>query len=460
MRPVVLLEFNELTPELMTRFMAEGQLPNFRRLYEQSQVFTTRARETPPALEPWIQWVNVHTGLDYEEHRVFNLNEGHTLQQPAIWDVLSRAGHPVLVFGSMNVRYDAGLRGCIVPDPWTTSLPPEPAELLPYFRFVQKGVADHTSGKALSTREYLEFLGFMVRHGLSAETVGAIVRQLAIERTGRDRWKRAVLLDKLQFDVFSWYYRRLRPHFSTFFLNSTAHFQHLYWRSFAPDLFPVKPSDEDRTEHGSAILFGYREMDRLVARFLSLAGSEAVVILCTALSQQPCVVYDDSGGKVLYRPRDFRAFLAFAGIDQKHRVSPVMAEEFHLYVEDRRELERIEALLARLTVDGRPAIRVRAREENGLLLGCGLFHEVPPDARLQRADSAASVPFFDLFYRIEGVKSGMHHPDGILWIRDPARAHHVTEEKVPLTTIAPTVLDLFGVPVPEFMRGGRLKSVA
>jgi len=103
---------------------------------------------------------------------------------------------------------------------------------------------------------------------------------------------------------------------------------------------------------------------------------------------------------------------------------------------------------------------VRAREENGLLLGCGLFHEVLPDARLQRADSAASVPFFDLFYRIEGVKSGMHHPDGILWIRDPARAHHVTEEKVPLTTIAPTVLDLFGVPVPEFMRGGRLKSVA
>ena len=44
--------------------------------------------------------------------------------------------------------------------------------------------------------------------------------QLAEERSGTARWKRAVLLDKLQFDVFAWYYRKIRPDFATFFLNS------------------------------------------------------------------------------------------------------------------------------------------------------------------------------------------------------------------------------------------------
>ena len=42
----------------------------------------------------------------------------------------------------------------------------------------------------------------MVQHGLSAGTVAAIAKQLLKEVRGQDRWKRAVILDKLQFDVF------------------------------------------------------------------------------------------------------------------------------------------------------------------------------------------------------------------------------------------------------------------
>jgi hypothetical protein len=459
-RPVLLLEFNELTPALMSRFIEEGHLPNFRRLHGESQVYTTRAKETPPALEPWIQWVNVHSGLDYDEHGIFSLNEGHKLQQPAVWDLVSRAGHPVLVFGSMNVRYDPAIRGCVVPDPWTTNVAPHPRELEPYFRFVQKSVADSSTDAGLNPRDSLAFLRFMVTHGLSLETVGSVLRQLLQERTGQHRWKRAVLLDKLQFDVFAWYYRHMKPHFSTFFLNSTAHFQHLYWRSFAPELFAVKPDDRERAEHGSAILYGYRQMDRLVERFLSLAGPDATVILCTALSQQPCLIYEDSGGKVLYRPRDFEALLAFAGLERGYRVSPVMAEEFHLYLDAPDDVARGEALLDRLRVDDRPVLRVRERTERGLLLGCGIFHELSPDAQLRRTDSEACVPFFDVFYRIEGVKSGMHHPDGLLWIRNPDRAHRVHEEKIPLSAIAPTLLELFDVEPPAYMRGARLRSVA
>lgn len=459
MPPVVLLEFNELSPALMSRFMEEGHLPNFRRLYLESQIFTTRAEERPPALEPWIQWVNVHTGLHYSEHGVFSLNEGHKLERPALWDVLSHAGHRILVFGSMNVRYDLPVNGCLVPDPWTTGVPPHPSALEPYFRFVQKNVMEHTNDIRPGLRDYLGFLGFMASHGLSGETARAILRQLAKERGGRHRWQRAVLLDKLQFDVFAWYYRRLRPQFSTFFLNSTAHFQHLYWRSFAPELFSVPPSAEERAEYGSAILFGYREMDRLVERFAALLGPRAIVVLCTALSQQPCLTYEDTGGKVLYRPRDFRALLEFAGVTHPHRVSPVMAEEFHLYLDDPAQLPRVEALLGGLRVEGQPAMRMK-RQEGGLLLGCGVFRELPVDGRLEQTESNASRPFFEMFYRIEGVKSGMHHPEGLLWIRSPGRRHAVNPGTIPLTAIAPTILDFLDVAPPDYMRASPLPDVA
>ena len=61
--PVLLLEFNELSPRLMDQLMAAGQLPNFKILHDESEVYVTGAVEKHPYLEPWIQWITVHCGL-------------------------------------------------------------------------------------------------------------------------------------------------------------------------------------------------------------------------------------------------------------------------------------------------------------------------------------------------------------------------------------------------------------
>ena len=115
-KSVILLEFNELCPFLMQRFIEEGKLPNFQRLYEQSEVYTSDAEEEAPFLEPWIQWVTVHSGIPYNEHQVFLLDEGYKLKSKSIWDILSDAGLRVWVCGSMNVSYNSPSNGYIMPD--------------------------------------------------------------------------------------------------------------------------------------------------------------------------------------------------------------------------------------------------------------------------------------------------------------------------------------------------------
>src|SRR5205807_237982 len=97
------------------------------------------------------------------------------------------------------------------------------------------------------------------------------------------------------------YYRKYRPQFSTFFLNSTAHFQHVYWRALEPEAFAVKPTDAERAKYRDAIRFGYRNMDELLGRFLRLAGPETTLVFCTALSQQPYLKQEAAGGKHFYR---------------------------------------------------------------------------------------------------------------------------------------------------------------
>ena len=298
----------------------------------------------------------------------------------------------------MNVRYDEDLNGCVLPDPWTKGAEPSSDELLPFYRFVKKNVQEHTRDDlGLGLSDYLQFLRFMLSHGLSASTGVAIARQLLRERSGKYRWKRAVLLDRLQWDAFCWYYTRTRPQFSTFFLNSTAHLQHLFWRNMDPSLFTVKPTAEEQDELASAVQFGYEQMDRIVGQVLKLAGDDVTLMLCTALSQQPCLKYEDSGGKVFYRATNIQELLSFAGFDSPYEYYPVMAEEFHLRFQTQDAAADAERKLGALRVDGRPAMRGRL-EEDGYFGGCGVFHKLPEDSLIELGSSGRTIPFFDIFW--------------------------------------------------------------
>lgn len=451
---MILLEFNELSPALMDTFIEQGHLPNFKRLRNASQVFTTDADEVAPNLDPWIQWVTVHSGLSFDQHGIHHLGDGDKLEVKSLWDMIAATGKTVWICGSMNIKYDKPLRGAVIPDPWTVGTSPSPDELATYYMFVQRNVQEYTNDRVpLSKGDYARFLKFMVTHGLSLDTVSSIVRQLSSERrTGKGKWKRATILDKLQRDVFLHYFKKLRPAFSTFFLNSTAHFQHVHWRNMDPEPFKIKPTDSDQAEYQHAVRYGYEEMDRLVGQILATAPANAVVVLATALSQQPCLIYEDLGGKTFYRPRTFDSLINFAGITGCQKVEPVMSEQFHLRFGSVSDARDAAERLGALHVGGGEAMKVECRGAN-VFSGCRIFSQLDHEALLEGGSKGTSIPFFRLFYQVESLKSGMHHPDGILWMRIPGSAPTVHPEKVSLRDLPPTVLSMFGIEKPEYMNG-------
>jgi hypothetical protein len=126
-----------------------------------------------------------------------------------------------------------------------------------------------------------------------------------------------------------------------------------------------------------------------------------------------------------------------------------MSEQFHVLFDSEPEAERAEAQLRVLEVEGAPAMLL-SREGPALFTGCKIFRPLAKDAVL-RAGPNKARPFFDLFYQGDGIKSGMHHPDGFLWIRTPEREHTVRSQRVALRSVAPTVLEMFGVARPAYM---------
>lgn len=450
--PAIVLEFNELTPALMWRFMSEGRLPNFQKLFQKSYAFITDAGEDPPWLEPWIQWVTVHTGVPAKEHGIFNLGDAANIRQPPIWDIVSDSGYPVWVCASMNAFYRPDIKGAVLPDPWSVRVRPTPDSLNPYFDYVREQVLEYTRpASGGGAQQALRFATFMAANGLRASTGFAITSQLIQERFSAVRWRRATILDRMQYDLFEFNFRRIRPRLATFFLNSTAHFQHVYWRNLEPQKFAVQPSAQDQEAHGNAVLYGYKQMDRIVGKTLALAGTDTAVIFVSALSQQPCLKYEGVGGKRFYKPVSYSELLEAVGIDLTScKPEPVMSENFHLRFESPEAAKVACEKLSRCTVEGQPAFS-SSLDGSSIQTGCAIHEEMPPDALLSSGER--KIPFNSLFYLVDLMKSGMHHRDGLAWFCLPGGRHSESSSAVPLLEVAPTILAVIGIKQPEYMSG-------
>jgi hypothetical protein len=443
---LILVEFNELAPSLLDRFMTHGWLPNFRRFYQSSAVFLTDAKASPPHLEPWIQWPTVHSGMDHSEHGIVHLGDGAKLGVPLVGCVLSDAGLRVGICSSMNVDY-TDVNGFWLPDPWNPGGSAQPPMLEPYRRVIASQVQESSRTEMPVGRAELGRLGFfLLRNGLSAATTRLVTAQLLAEvRDPGIQWRRASVLDHLQYDLFRRLVSRRRIDFATFFSNSTAHFQHYYWRHMEPETFETPVSADEHASLDRAVLHGYQSMDKLLGRFLR-DFPDSLLVLCTALSQEP---WPDSV-KCTYRPRSFPELLDFAGIPRHGaKVHPVMAEQFSVEFTDESAAGMAEARLAELTVDGRP-IMLAKRSGTAIFAGCTLHSAADVDRVLRRGDGSQRR-LGELFYRIHTVRSGRHHPEGALWFR--TGEHHVAGGKVELVDIAPTVLAYFGVGQPAYMQG-------
>lgn len=443
---VIMLEFNELSPKLMDKFIALGHLPSFEQLRDKSACFVTDAQETPPNLEPWIQWVTVHTGLSFREHQCFHLNDGGSFQSRRIWDHVGAAGGKSWVCGSMNANFDRlAFRGHFLPDPWASDVNDFPNDYFAAFtNVVRTFVQEHSGRPQVSAVAMVAFAKFMLDHGLSIETIRATIAQLVDERLNPSKWRRAFILDRLQWDLFKRIYVREKPDFSTFFLNSTAHFQHFHWREMEPEIFTIKPSDEDQDNYRDAILEGYKSMDRIVGQATAMADPDTAIVLCTALSQQPMLTYEDDQGRQIFRHKDIKQLLDFAGVDETYDYAPVMSQEFLLHCQSDAQAASVAAKIDNIALEDGTKVMWAVPIGSKVDAGC-VLNKDPGEALVRSPKTSVAMRFQDLFYPLESLRSGMHSPDGMFWVKFPGGEPQQHKEPVSLLRVYPTVLSLLGL---------------
>jgi hypothetical protein len=443
MQRTIQIEFNELSPVLIDEFIEDGELPNFRRLRDMSEVFVTDASQET-SLNPWVQWPTLHTGIDDSEHGIRDLGEADRVKGRGVARELAAAGFKVGVFGSMNLDYGP-LDSFVVPDPWNPDATPHPAALRAFTDFVNSAVQENSADR-LDKRAALPFLTYLATHGLTPGTAVAAARQLLDER--RDpglKWRRSLVLDSMSYDLFRNLMRRHDVAFATFFSNSTAHFQHYFWRNFRPLSFSIPPPPEDHASLSDAVRTGYRNYDRLLGRFLADFPNERLVF-ATALSQEP---WDTTW--CTYRPLDFDRLLEVLGIDKScATVEPVMADEFFVSFADEEAVKDGISRLSESRIGDEPLFRFDQNEPLRVKACCAINDWHAHGHSMVQLPNGRQERFDSLFYRIHSLRSGVHHPDGCFWVQSPSPRR--VEEKIRLTSVAPTLLRLFGVDAPSYMK--------
>ena len=423
----ILFEINEICPHLIDKFTLSGDMPFMQKLLAQSARYTTIADASPPALEPWIQWYSAHTGLTYAQHGVFRLTEGAKTEHEDIWHALKKRGFKVMNFSSMNCRALDGKNDVFFPDPWSDQVA-HPPELNGLATFISQHIREYTKPEDnMSIKEIFSVGYFLLRHGLSFETVTATLSQLIKEKIkGQDyKYARVFILDMILSDVFAYYVKQYRPDFTTFFVNSVAHIQHAYWRNFEPDKFSIT---DDNPVYADAMRQAYRRIDKIVARIMRLAEScNMKIMLASALSQQPYTKEEATGGRKYYRPRDVRKLLDYLKI-KPISCDPVMTHQYILHFENDTNLTEAKQILhsaiLKTGAEDKPLFTI-VDARGGIIFDCHPRGDVPQDTIVHLANYG-DMTFESLFYKINEMKSGFHHPEGI-FLHETGQASVVTE---------------------------------
>ena len=79
----ILLGLNELNFEYIKYYINQGFLPNFKKIFKIQPPIETVSENDYKLLEPWVQWVTIHSGKSYKEHKSFRL--GDIINEPELF---------------------------------------------------------------------------------------------------------------------------------------------------------------------------------------------------------------------------------------------------------------------------------------------------------------------------------------------------------------------------------------
>lgn len=314
-KKLILLELNEINFEVVSEYVNKFDLRNLKKIIN-TDFNITNSEKKYSQLEPWIQWVSAHTGLDASEHKVFRL--GDIINSPhinQIFEEIESKGFSVGCISPMNTLNKLKKPKYFIPDPWTKTNSDGSFWSRNLSNAISQAVNDNSSKKIkLSTIIILIFS--LIRF---ARLKNYLVYLKLVLFSLRYQWNRSLFLDLFLSDVHFCLLESKKPDFSTLFLNAGAHIQHHYFLMAEYGLKNISRDTKNKTST-DPIKDMLSIYDKILGEYLSYEGYNLIV--ATGLSQTP-----HTHPTYYYRPTNHNKFFNNLGVKYK-KIIPRMTRDF------------------------------------------------------------------------------------------------------------------------------------
>ncbi|MCS5712454.1 hypothetical protein [Candidatus Berkiella aquae] len=398
---VLIVELNEFNTDIIQSAVNQYSLPALAKIWRFPKVhYKSPDRYNSGYLEPWVQWVSIHSATPSSEHRIKHLGDVPDLTFKQCWEVLSDYGISMGVWGVMNGACQSAKQvPFFLPDPWTFTEAAKPTalnNLLELPRYVAKNY-QHLSKMTLLKKAWKLFAFIATSRQGSAifKEVFALIKSLI--KHGKHHYVFISFFDYISTLLFSEYKKKYNPRVSILFLNSLAHIQHHHWHDG-----PEKVTPE--------ILHGLQQIDRLFAHLLKTFPHDAIVVH-NGLSQMNT---NHEKPWVLYRQKDPAAFLKALGLPIV-RVEQHMTHDGHVFFTNAKDCDDAFTALRNATIAEKSLFHVEKNAHDD----CKLFYQLKftdmlPDKNITFTFQEKEYAFFSYFDEIV-TRTGRHIPMGTIF---------------------------------------------
>lgn len=401
-KDITIIELNEFSDELLQFAVETLDLPNLKSFLQAGRYkYQTGDMYDSGYLEPWVQWVSIHTGVPSHIHGVKHLGSIPALKHPQVWEILTEKGITSGVWGCMNADRRAAERNCFfMPDPWVYASEPYPAALndlaaLP--KYLAKNYQDFSIFSIL--RGAVKFIKGLIGIGMFLPFILEIASVSLIFL--KYRLKHYVYIcwyEGFSVRIFSALKKRYRPRVSFLFINLLAHLQHHYWL--------------EKKSISSEIHYGLKKIDNMIGSLLK-EFPEDIFIIHSGLTQ---INTNHEVPWILYRQKNPEWFFSCFGIHYS-RVEQNMTHDGHMIFDKESNLNSAKKILEGMEIKNKKLFLIEMDKHDPRVIFFRLdFTEPVSDDQLFYSNKIP-YKFHDYFDSIVR-RTGKHVPYGYIYSQD------------------------------------------
>jgi hypothetical protein len=433
---LILLELNEINFDVVDKYLAEdsARFPALKKLLVGSRIRTSCEKQHEE-LEPWIQWVSVHTNKTYAEHGIFRLGDIVGSGVPQIFEQLEQAGYSVGAISAMNAENRLKNPAYFIPDPWTQTPPDSTWSSRSLGQAVSQAVNDNAQA-SITLKSVWQLVLSLLRFARGDHYKNYLSLIFA---SHHKPWLKSLVLDLLLHDVHWKLFNTKKPNFSTLFLNAGAHIQHHYF-------FNAEPIRKDSKNKNPSWYVGENQdpladvldlYDMIVGEYFSRTDTD--VVLATGLAQKP-----NERVKFYYRLNTHADFLRGLGIEF-NEVFPRMTRDFLITFENEDHGLAAQDILASIRVSNDDAPLFGEIDNRGLSLFVTLTYPLEITASTNYCVGHQKLPLLSEVSFV-AIKNGMHQEEGFAFFT-PGIAPYAPSENAHVSKLGATIKDYFGLSI-------------